>query len=124
MNLKILRTNVTLSCKEHLNILARGIENGGQICWRHLDRVISSLEESGDLSKIWRCENEPSEKIGDIVVDGWLKLARAGEIYCGLSPTRAFFRWWCKMGCASTLHVHPKSDPTSAAVNRSSAIQF
>ena len=38
VNLEILGADVALSCEEQLNVLARRIENGGQICGRHLDR--------------------------------------------------------------------------------------
>lgn len=42
MNLKVLGTQVALSCEEHLNVLGGGVEDGGELRGSHFGRLILS----------------------------------------------------------------------------------
>ncbi len=50
VNLEVLGADVALRRQEHLDVLARGVENGGKIGRRHFDKL-SFVGEARDLSK-------------------------------------------------------------------------
>lgn len=44
MNLEVLGSQVALSCEEHLNVLGRGVEDGGKLRGGHGGRLIQGKD--------------------------------------------------------------------------------
>ena len=45
MHLEVLGSEMALSCKEHLDVLRGGIEDGGELRRSHLDDLVCEVKE-------------------------------------------------------------------------------